>query len=65
MDRFKTRPARPATVESELPLFQRTPQRLSATVSWELHQRLIARSYEQGRSLSNLVAHLLETGCPE
>jgi type II secretory pathway component PulK len=39
---------------------QRTPQRISVTISWQLHQRLLQRSDAEGRSLSNLAAFLLE-----
>jgi hypothetical protein len=42
-------------------LMRRTPQRLTATVSWDLNQRLIERATYEGRSVSNLIAHLLET----
>ena len=44
---------------------QRRPQRVSVTISWGLYQRLLKRSDLEGRSLSNLAAHLLEAGCPE
>jgi hypothetical protein len=50
-----------ATRQSPLPaLMQRTPQRISITISWQLHQRLLQRSDAEGRSLSNLAAFLLE-----
>jgi hypothetical protein len=39
---------------------QRTPQRVSVTLPWALHQRLLQHSDLEGRSLSNLCAHLLE-----
>jgi hypothetical protein len=32
-------------------------------MSWHLHQRLQALADEQGRSFSNLAAHLLELAC--
>lgn len=41
-------------------LLRRKPQRVTATMSWHLHQRLQERADYEGRSLSNLVAHLLE-----
>ena len=41
-------------------LLRRSPQRISATLSWHLHQRLQERADYEGRSLSNLIAHLLE-----
>lgn len=47
-------PVRPAD------LLRRRPQRITFTAHWRLHQRLQNRADEEGRSLSNLVAHLLE-----
>lgn len=38
----------------------RKPQRVTATLPWHLVQRLQARADEEGRSLSNLLAFLLE-----
>lgn len=49
-----------ATQQPELSRMQRTPQRVSITLNWQLHQRLLERSDQEGRSLSNLAAHLLE-----
>jgi hypothetical protein len=43
---------------------RRHPQRISTTVNWGLHQRLQDQADRDGRSLSNLVAHLLELACP-
>jgi hypothetical protein len=45
-------------------LISRHPQRISITISWALHQRLMTKSDWEGRSLSNLAAHLLELSCP-
>jgi len=53
----------PAKLPHGADLLQRKPQRLTATVSWQLHQRLQERADYEGRSLSNLVCHLLEVGC--
>jgi hypothetical protein len=39
----------------------RKPVRLTATVSWSIHQALIERSNKEGRSISNLMAYILET----
>jgi hypothetical protein len=39
---------------------RRKPTRISATLPWQLAQRLQGRADEEGRSLSNLIAHLLE-----
>ncbi|MFM7314891.1 MAG: ribbon-helix-helix domain-containing protein [Cyanobium sp.] len=54
-------PANPPRLE----LLQRSPQRLSVTLSHHLHQVLQERSDYEGRSMSNLAAFLLEQGpCP-
>lgn len=39
----------------------RKPVRLTATVSWSTHQALIDRSNKEGRSMSNLMAYILES----
>ncbi len=54
----------PNATASAAALLQRHPQRICITVSWALHQRLLNASDYQGRSLSNLAAHLLEVSCP-
>jgi hypothetical protein len=45
-----------------LPPMRRTPQRVTITLAWGTYQRLLERSDDEGRSLSNLAAHLLERG---
>jgi macrodomain Ter protein organizer (MatP/YcbG family) len=40
---------------------KRSPQRVSVTLNAAIHQRLIHRADDEGRSLSNLIAFLLET----
>ena len=56
-----------ASAAAKLPhgadLLQRKPQRVTATLSWRLHQRLQERADYEGRSLSNLVCYLLGVGC--
>jgi len=42
---------------------RRTPQRASITLNWHLYQRLQQRADMEGRSFSNLAAHLLELAC--
>jgi hypothetical protein len=42
-------------------LLRRKPERVTVTLNWALRQRLQTRADEEGRSLSNLLAHLLET----
>jgi hypothetical protein len=39
---------------------QRQPRRISITLSYQVHEALLTRSEEEGRSLSNLCAFLLE-----
>ena len=39
----------------------RSPKRISITLAHDAYQRLVNRSDEEGRSLSNLAAFLLET----
>ena len=41
-------------------LLRRKPQRVTATLPWHLVQTLQERADFEGRSLSNLIAHLLE-----
>jgi hypothetical protein len=41
-------------------LLRRRPQRITFTAHWQLHQRLQERADQEGRSLSNLIGHLLE-----
>jgi hypothetical protein len=43
----------------------RKPQRICATVSWQVAQKLQERADYEGRSLSNLIAYLLEAATPE
>jgi hypothetical protein len=51
-----------ASTQPRLELIQRSPQRLSVTVSHHLFQILQDRSDYEGRSMSNLAAFLLEQG---
>lgn len=41
-------------------VMQRQPRRISITLSFQVHEALLCRSEEEGRSLSNLCAFLLE-----
>ena len=45
---------------ARMDLLQRRPQRVTATLPWHLVQHLQERADFEGRSLSNLIAHLLE-----
>ena len=48
------------TTIDRLSLLQRKPMRVTATLNWALHQRLQGLADEQGRSLSGLIAYVLE-----
>jgi hypothetical protein len=63
MQPFSPLASAPANLPHGADLLQRKPQRVTATLSWQLHQRLQERADYEGRSLSNLVCHLLEVGC--
>ena len=54
-------PAMSAAV-SAAELAMRKPVRVTLTMSWATHQRLLERSGYEGRSMSNLCALLLELG---
>ena len=41
-------------------MLQRQPRRISITLSYYVHEALLSRSEEEGRSVSNLCAFLLE-----
>lgn len=45
---------------ASIPYLSRRPQRLTITVSHHVADRLIRQSNDQGRSISNLAAYLLE-----
>jgi hypothetical protein len=53
-------PVAPQAPSARLDLLRRRPQRVTATLPWHLVQNLQKRADYEGRSLSNLVAHLLE-----
>jgi hypothetical protein len=63
MTAFSPLASAPAKLPHGADLLLRKPQRVTATLSWQLHQRLQERADYEGRSLSNLVCHLLELGC--
>ncbi len=60
MTRFYGRQQPSSNPSARMELLQRRPQRVTATMSWQLHQRLQCRADEEGRSLSNLITFLLE-----
>jgi hypothetical protein len=43
-------------------LFVRSPKRLTITIPFSTFEKIVSRSNEEGRSLSNLAAYLLERG---
>lgn len=53
-------PAIPPT--DRMSMLRRKPQRISITISQSTYDRLISRSDQEGRSVSNLAAYLLENG---
>lgn len=46
-------------------VLQRQPRRISITLSYYVHEALLSRSEEEGRSVSNLCAFLLEDALRE
>ena len=50
----------PAAAVPASELLRRKPQRVTATLPWHLVHRLEERAAYEGRSLSNLIAFLLE-----
>jgi hypothetical protein len=47
-------------MNDRLHVLQRQPRRISITLSYHVHESLLNRSEEEGRSVSNLCAFLLE-----
>jgi hypothetical protein len=47
-------------MNDRLRILQRQPRRISITLSYHVHDALLQRSEEEGRSMSNLCAFLLE-----
>jgi hypothetical protein len=47
-------------MSDRLRVLQRQPRRVSITLSYHVHEALLSRSEEEGRSVSNLCAFLLE-----
>jgi hypothetical protein len=47
-------------VNDRFRVLQRQPQRISVTISFQVHEVLLKRSEQEGRSMSNLCAFLLE-----
>lgn len=60
MTTFYGRQPVPSSPAARIDLLQRRPQRVTITMPWVLRQRLERRADEEGRSLSGLIAYLLE-----
>jgi hypothetical protein len=54
-------PRAAAISTAEAKRVSRSPKRITITVPYETYQRLMVRSEQEGRSLSNLSAFLLES----
>lgn len=52
-------------IQSIPSIFTRKPSRVTITIPWSLRQSLDKRSDLEGRSLSNLIAYLLEKALSE
>jgi hypothetical protein len=55
----------PLNLRDRIARAKRAPCRITITVSNALYGRLVSSSFEQGRSISNLCAYLLEVAMPE
>ena len=53
-------PLQASPAPGRIAILSRKPRRVTITIHWQLHQRLLARADQEGRSLSNLMAHLLQ-----
>ena len=49
-------------VSPPVEMWRRRSQRVTITIHWELRRSLQERADQEGRSLSNLMAYLLERG---
>ena len=54
-------PRAAAISTAEAKRVSRSPKRITITIPYETYQRLVLRSEQEGRSLSNLSAFLLES----
>lgn len=52
-------------MNERLRVLQRQPRRISITLSYHVHEALLSRSEDEGRSVSNLCAFLLEDALRE
>lgn len=49
------------SLRDRVAIAKRCPVRVCTTISYLLHERLVAQSIDEGRSVSNLCAYLIET----
>ena len=57
---YGRQPMPSALPQPAVSLLSRKPTRITFTACWQLQQTLQERADSEGRSLSNLIAHLLE-----
>jgi hypothetical protein len=57
---YGRQPLPSAVLQPAANLLHRKPTRITFTAHWQLHQRLQQRADEEGRSLSGLIAYILE-----
>jgi hypothetical protein len=60
MNALYGRQTSPSSTAASMDLLSRKPTRITFTACWQLHHTLQQRADQEGRSLSNLIAHLLE-----
>lgn len=53
-------PQSEVSAPTSMEMLRRRPTRATVTLPWSLNQKLVRRADEEGRSLSNLIAMLLE-----
>ncbi|MFZ9568908.1 MAG: ribbon-helix-helix domain-containing protein, partial [Vulcanococcus sp.] len=58
------KPMEQLTLRERVAIAKRSPRRITITVSHAVSERLVNASVEQGRSISNLCAYLLESVVP-
>lgn len=54
----------PLSLRDRVAVAKRSPRRITITVSHAVSERLLSTALDQGRSVSNLCAYLLETAAP-
>jgi hypothetical protein len=52
------------SLRDRVAIAKRSPRRITITISYAVSERLVATALDQGRSVSNLCAYLLETASP-